>query len=132
MRLELVRSARRRQRSQSPPASGAAVHRGVCLSQERTRPLGPLPHRVALLGQRPFDNVADYNGYTMSSGIYSLDNGPRPSPASTRIRRPVTVSREGTFWPGHGAVLRGGRARERQGRDDHDTGYRFASPNATG
>jgi MSHA pilin protein MshD len=120
----------------SPPASGAACTGGVGSSQDKNGgTLGPVPATESRFSASdPFDNVADYNGYTMSSGIYSLDNGTTPITGLDAYSATVTVSREGTvFGLANGAVLRVDVLVSGKGETITITGYRFRhSPNATG
>jgi len=120
----------------NPPASGAACTGGVAGSQDKNGgALGPLPATESRFSATdPFDNVADYNGYTMNSGIYSLDNGTTPVAGLGAYSATVTVSRAGAvFGIANGAVLRVDVLVSGKGETITLTGYRFRhSPNATG
>jgi MSHA pilin protein MshD len=120
----------------TPPASGAACTGGVANSQDRNGgALGPQPATESRLSPTdPFDNVADYHGYTMASGIYSLDNGSTPIAGLGAYSASVAVTRAGaTFGLAAGAVLRVDVLVTGRGESITLTGYRFRhSPNATG
>lgn len=118
------------------PTSGASCTGGVGNSQDKNgSTLGPQPATESRFSSTdPFDNVADYNGYSMSSGIYSMDNGSTPVAGLSAYSATVTVSRAGTvFGLAAGAVLRVDVLVTGQGESITLTGYRFRhSPNATG
>jgi len=82
----------------APPASTAACTGGAAASEDRGGgPLGPQPGSESRFSATdPFDNVADYAGYTMNSGIYSLDNGAAPIAGLGAYSASVTVTRAGT------------------------------------
>lgn len=120
----------------TPPSSGASCTGGAANSQDKGGgALGPQP---AVEGRfsvnNPFDNVADYNGYAMSSGIYSLDNGSTPITGLGDYAATVTVSRAGSvFGLANDAVLRVDVLVSGKGETITLTGYRFRhSPNGTG
>ncbi|RQP25315.1 type IV pilus modification PilV family protein [Piscinibacter terrae] len=118
------------------PTSGASCTGGVGNSQDKNGgTLGPQPSTESRFSSTdPFDNVADYNGYSMSSGIYSMDNGSTPVTGLSSYSATVTVSRAGTvFGLAAGAVLRVDVLVTGKGESITLTGYRFRhSPNATG
>lgn len=120
----------------NPPSSGASCTGGVAASQDKNGgTLGPVPAtETRFSGTDPFDNVADYNGYAMSSGIYSQDNGSTPIAGLDSYSASVTVSRAGTvFGLANGAVLRVDVLVTGKGESITLTGYRFRhSPNAAG
>jgi MSHA pilin protein MshD len=64
----------------APPASTADCTGGAAGSQDNGGgALGPQPATESRFSATdPFDNVADYNGYSMVNGIYSLDDGALP------------------------------------------------------
>ena len=120
----------------NPPASGASCTGGVAASQDKNGgTLGPLPATESRFSATdPFDNVADYNGYAMASGIYSQDNGTTPIAGLGSYSASVTVSRAGAvFGLANGAVLRVDVLVSGKGESITLTGYRFRhSPNAAG
>ncbi len=120
----------------NPPTSGASCTGGVAASQDKNGgTLGPVPATESRFSTTdPFDNVADYNGYSMSSGIYSQDNGATPIAGLGSYSATVTVTRAGgTFGLAAGAVLRVDVLVTGKGESITLTGYRFRhSPNATG
>lgn len=120
----------------NPPTSGASCTGGVAASQDKNGgTLGPLPATESRFSSTdPFDNVADYNGYSMASGIYSQDNGATPIAGLGSYSATVTVTRAGaTFGLAAGAVLRVDVLVTGKGESITLTGYRFRhSPNATG
>jgi len=120
----------------NPPTSGASCTGGAAVSQDKNGgTLGPVPATESRFSSTdPFDNVADYNGYTMSSGIYSQDNGATPIAGLGSYSATVTVTRAGgTFGLAAGAVLRVDVLVTGKGESITLTGYRFRhSPNATG
>ncbi len=82
----------------SPPTSSASCTGGAANSEDNNGgTLGPKPATETRLSNTdPFDNVADYNGYTMTSGIYSIDD---PATAITGLEKysaAVSVTRAGT------------------------------------
>jgi MSHA pilin protein MshD len=81
----------------APPASTAACTGGAAASEDRGGgALGPQPGSESRFSATdPFDNVADYAGYAMSSGIYSLDNGATPIAGLGAYSAAVTVTRAG-------------------------------------
>lgn len=82
----------------APPASTAACSGGAAASEDHGGgALGPQPGSESRFSATdPFDNVADYAGYAMSSGIYSLDNGATPIAGLGAYSASVTVTRAGT------------------------------------
>jgi MSHA pilin protein MshD len=120
----------------NPPTSGASCTGGVGASQDKNGgTLGPLPATESRFSSTdPFDNVADYNGYSMAAGIYSQDNGSAPIAGLGSYSATVTVTRAGgTFGLAAGAVLRVDVLVTGKGESITLTGYRFRhSPNATG
>ena len=81
----------------SPPTSTAQCTGGAALSEDRGGgSLGPQPATENRFSATdPLDNVADYNGYAMNSGIYSLDDGSTPVPGLESYAATVTVTRAG-------------------------------------
>jgi MSHA pilin protein MshD len=81
----------------SPPASTAACTGGAAASEDGGGgPLGPRPGTERRFSASdPFDNVADYAGYAMNAGIYSLDNGAVPIAGLGAYSASVTVTRAG-------------------------------------
>jgi MSHA pilin protein MshD len=122
--------------SATPPASTAACTGGAAASQDKGgAALGPQPASEGRFNTTdPFDNVADYNGYSMAAGIYSLDNGATPVAGLGGYSASVTVSRAGAaFGLANDAVLRVVVQVTGQGESITLTGYRFRyAPNATG
>jgi MSHA pilin protein MshD len=120
----------------TPPSSGASCTGGVGASQDKNGgTLGPVPATESRFSSTdPFDNVADYNGYAMASGIYSQDNGATPIAGLSAYAATVTVTRDGgTFGLPAAAVLRVDVLVTGKGESITLTGYRFRhSPNATG
>jgi MSHA pilin protein MshD len=82
----------------APPASTAACTGGAAASEDSAGgPLGPRPASEGrFTATDPFDNVADYAGYAMNAGIYSLDNGATPIAGLGAYSAAVTVTRAGT------------------------------------
>ncbi len=82
----------------APPASTAACTGGAAASQDRGGgPLGPQPASESRFSASdPFDNVADYAGYAMNAGIYSIDNGATPIAGLAGYSAAVTIVRAGT------------------------------------
>lgn len=120
----------------TPPTSGASCTGGAVNSQDKNGgTLGPQPSTESRFSSTdPFDNVADYNGYTMSSGIYSMDNGSTPIAGLSPYSAAVSVSRAGAMFglPAN-AVLQVDVVVTGKGESITLTGYRFRhSPNATG
>ena len=120
----------------TPPASTAACTGGAAGSQDKGgSTLGPQPGTEGRFNPTdPLDNVADYNGYTMNSGIYGLDNGATPVAALAAYSASVTVTRAGTvFSLPNDAVLRVDVRVTGRGETITLTGYRFRyAPNSTG
>jgi MSHA pilin protein MshD len=120
----------------TPPASTAACTGGAAGSQDKGGgALGPQPGSEGRFNNTdPLDNVADYNGYTMSAGIYSLDNGATPVAGLGSYSASVTVSRAGTtFSLPADAVLRVDVTVTHNGESITLTGHRFRyAPNSTG
>ena len=118
------------------PASTAACTGGAAGSQDKGGgALGPQPGTETRFNNAdPLDNVGDYNGYTMASGIYSLDNGAAPLAGLGAYSATVSVSRSGaTFGLASDAVLRIVVQVSGQGESITLTGYRFRyAPNASG
>jgi MSHA pilin protein MshD len=120
----------------APPASTAACTGGVAASEDNGGALGPQPpSETRFSATDPFDNVADYNGYSMSSGIYSLDNGTTPIAGLGAYSAAVSVSRAGLALalPSDGEALRVDVTVTVGNEAITLTGYRLRhSPNATG
>jgi MSHA pilin protein MshD len=120
----------------SPPASTGACTGGAAGSQDKGgSTLGPQPGTESRFSNTdPLDNVADYNGYTMNSGIYSLDNSATPVAGLGNYTASVSVTRSGTtFGLTSDAVLRVVVQVNGQGESITLTGYRFRyAPNTTG
>ncbi|MBT9526408.1 MAG: prepilin-type N-terminal cleavage/methylation domain-containing protein, partial [Rhizobacter sp.] len=121
----------------TPPASTAACTGGVAGSQDggNSGLLGPQPASEGRFNNTdPLDNVSDYNGYAMPSGIYGLDDGSTVVPGLGGYAATVTVSRAGAgFGLADDAVLRIVVQVTRQGDSVSLTGYRFRyAPNTTG
>lgn len=120
----------------APPASTAACTGGVSGSEDGGGGLGPQPPSESRFSATdPFDNVADYNGYSMSSGIYSLDNGTTPIAGLGAYSAAVSVSRAGLALalPSDGEALRVDVTVTVGNEAITLTGYRMRhSPNATG
>ena len=120
----------------TPPSASASCTGGAAASEDKAgAALGPQPAgETRFSGSNPFDNVADYNGYTMSSGIYSQDNGTTPIAGLSAYSAGVSVTRAGAaFGLPNDAVLRVDVQVTRAGETVTLTGYRFRhSPNATG
>jgi len=113
----------------TPPASGAAC----TTPQDDGGALGPRPGTESRSsGTDPFDNVADYHGFTMNAGITSLDGIAFPELGDYAAS--VTVTRAGAvFGLANDAVLRVDVLVTGRGQNITLTGYRFRhSPNATG
>lgn len=117
----------------TPPSSGASCTGGAANSQDKGGgTLGPQPASESRASSTdPFDNVADYNGFTMSS-ITSLDG--TAFPELSAYSASVSVTRAGTvFGLANDAVLRVDVTVSGRGETITLTGYRFRhSPNATG
>ena len=121
----------------NPPTSTAQCTGGATLSEDRGGGgLGPQPaSENRFSGTDPLDNVADYNGYAMSSGIYSLDDGSTPVPGLEAYSAAVTVTRAGLALglADNADALRVDVLVTGRGESITLTGYRLRhSPNATG
>lgn len=120
----------------NPPTSTASCTGGAAGSQDKGgATLGPQPATESRFSMTdPFDNVADYNGYAMNSGIYSLDDGATAIAGLGAYRASVTVTRAGTLFSlPNDAVLRVDVSVTGRGESITLTGYRFRYvPNATG
>lgn len=120
----------------TPPTSTAVCTGGAAGSQDRGGgALGPQPGSESRFDNAdPLDNVADYNGYTMAAGIYSLDDGSTPVAGLGAYSANVSVSRAGaSFGLPADAVLRVVVQVTHQGDSVSLTGYRFRyAPNSTG
>ena len=81
----------------TPPASTAACTGGAAGSQDNGGgALGPKPaSETRFSSTNPFDNVADYNGYSMPSGIYGFDDATTPIAGLAAYSASVTVTRSG-------------------------------------
>lgn len=81
----------------NPPTSTASCTGGAGGSQDSGGgPLGPQPPSESRFSPtNPFDNVADYNGYQMLSGIYSLDDPATPISGLGAYTASVSVTRAG-------------------------------------
>lgn len=113
----------------TPPASSAAC----TIPQDDGGALGPRPPGESRSSAGdPFDNVADYHGFTMNAGITSLDGTAFPELGDYAAS--VTVTRAGAlFGLANDAVLRVDVLVTGRGQNITLTGYRFRhSPNATG
>jgi MSHA pilin protein MshD len=119
----------------TPPTGTAACTGGAAGSQDRGGgALGPQPGSESRFDNAdPFDNVADYQGYTMAAGIYGLDNGSTPVAGLGAYSANVSVSRAGaSFGLPADAVLRVVVQVTHQGDSVSLTGYRFRyAPNST-
>ena len=121
----------------APPASTAACSGGTAASQDRGGgPLGPQPASESRFSATdPFDNVADYAGYAMTGGIYSLDNGATPIAGLGAYSASITVTRAGTALglPSDADALRVDVLVSGRGETITLTGYRLRhSPTAAG
>ena len=121
----------------SPPTSTAQCTGGAALSEDRGGgALGPQPATENRFSATdPLDNVADYNGYAMNAGIYSLDDGSTPVPGLEAYSAAVTVTRAGLALglPNDAEALRVDVLVTGRGESITLTGYRLRhSPNATG
>jgi MSHA pilin protein MshD len=120
----------------APPASTADCTLNAAGSQDKGGgALGPQPATERrFLDTDPFDNVADYNGYQMPGGIYSLDDGSAPIPGLDAYSASITVTRTGVlFGLPDDAALRVDVLVTGKGESITLTGYRLRhSPNATG
>jgi MSHA pilin protein MshD len=120
----------------TPPASGADCTGGAANSQDKGGgALGPQPStesRFSLID--PFDNVADYHGYSMGPGIYSLQDGGTPIAGLSDYSASIAVTRSGAvFGLADDAVLRVDVLVTGRGETITLSGYRFRhSPNVTG
>lgn len=121
----------------APPASTAACTGGAAASEDKGGgALGPQPATETRFSPiDPFDNVADYNGYTMNSGIYGLDNGATPIAGLDSFSATVTVTRAGAALglADDADALRVDVLVTGKGESIALTGYRLRhSPNSTG
>lgn len=121
----------------APPASTAACTGGAAASEDSGGgPLGPRPASESRFSATdPFDNVADYAGYAMNGGIYSLDNGAVPIAGLGTYSATVTVTRAGAALglASDGDALRVDVLVSGRGETITLTGYRLRhSPAATG
>ena len=121
----------------TPPTSTAACTGGAAASEDRGgAPLGPTPATESRFSAtEPFDNVADYAGYAMNGGIYSLDNGATPIAGLGAYSAAVTVTRAGISLglPSDADALRVDVLVSGRGETITLTGYRLRhSPAATG
>jgi MSHA pilin protein MshD len=118
----------------TPPASGAACTGGSANSQDKGGgPLGPQPATESRASATdPFDNVADYNGFSMGPGITAVDG--TPVGALNDYAASVSVQRDGaSFGLAADAVLRVDVLVTGRGQSITLTGWRFRhSPQATG
>ena len=87
---------------------------------------GPMPtSETRYSSATPFDNVADYGGFTMNP-IYSVDDGTNAVPGLTGYTASVAVTRVGTsFGLANDAVLRIAVRVVRAPADVTLVGYRF-------
>ena len=117
----------------TPPASGAACTGGNANSQDKGGgALGPQPATETRSSTTdPFDNVADYHGYSMAAIV---DTSGAAVAALAAYSASVSVSRAGAvFGLAADAVLRVDVLVTGRGETITLTGYRFRhSPNATG
>lgn len=121
----------------APPASTAACTGGTAASEDSGGgPLGPQPASESRFSATdPFDNVADYAGYSMNAGIYSLDNGAVPIGGLGGYSASVTVTRAGAALglASDADALRVDVLVSGRGESITLTGYRLRhSPAATG
>ena len=121
----------------NPPTSTAQCTGGAALSEDRGGgALGPQPATENRFSATdPLDNVADYNGYAMNAGIYSLDDGSTPVPGLEAYSAAVTVTRAGLALglSSDAEALRVDVHVTGRGESITLTGYRLRhSPNATG
>ncbi|HWK82393.1 MAG TPA: hypothetical protein VNS61_01540 [Caldimonas sp.] len=121
----------------APPTSTAACTGGAAASEDSGGgPLGPQPVSESRFSATdPFDNVADYAGYAMNSGIYSLDNGATPIAGLGAYSALVTITRAGTSLglPSDAEALRIDVLVSGRGETITLTGYRLRhSPAAIG
>jgi MSHA pilin protein MshD len=81
----------------SPPTSTASCTGGAAASEDSNGgTLGPQPaSETRFSATDPFDNVADYNGYAMNAGIYSLDDSSMPIPGLEAYTASISVTRAG-------------------------------------
>lgn len=84
----------------TPPSSTAGCTGGAAGSQDRGGgTLGPQPASESRFSNTdPYDNVADYHGYTMTGGIYSLDNGATPVAGLAGYSASVSITRAGASF----------------------------------
>jgi MSHA pilin protein MshD len=121
----------------APPTSTAACTGGAAASEDNGGGLlGPRPASESRFSATdPFDNVADYAGYAMNGGIYSLDNGATPIAGLGAYSASVTVTRAGTSLglASDAEALRVDVLVSGRGETITLTGYRLRhSPAATG
>jgi MSHA pilin protein MshD len=119
------------------PASTAACTGGAAASEDSNGgTLGPQPSGESRFSASdPFDNVADYNGYTMNAGIYSLDDSSMPIPGLEAYSASISVSRAGLALglASDDEALRVDVRVSGRSQTVLLTGYRLRhSPNATG
>lgn len=118
----------------SPPTSTASCTGGVAASQDNGGgTLGPKPPSESRgSASDPYDNVADYNGYTTGAGISGFDGV--AIGALGGYTASVNVSRAGSvFGLAADAVLRIDVLVSGRGESITLTGYRFRhSPTSTG
>ncbi|HEX6708460.1 MAG TPA: prepilin-type N-terminal cleavage/methylation domain-containing protein [Albitalea sp.] len=118
----------------TPPASSAACTGGATSSQDKGGgALGPQPGTESRgSATDPFDNVADYNGFSMGPGI--VTHAGAAVAGLEAYSASVTVTRSGaTFGLAADAVLRIDVQVSGRGETITLTGWRFRhSPNATG
>jgi len=118
----------------TPPASSAACTGGAANSQDKGGgALGPQPATESRgSATDPFDNVADYHGFSMGPGIVS--HGGAAVAGLEAYSASVNVTRAGaTFGLPADAVLRVDVQVSGRGETITLSGYRFRhSPNATG
>ena len=121
----------------NPPASTAACTGGAAASEDAGGgALGPQPPSESRFSATdPFDNVADYNGYTMNAGIYSLDQPAVAIAGLEAYSASVSVTRAGLAL-GLASDAEALRVDVRVSHGNETillTGYRLRhSPNATG
>jgi len=117
----------------TPPSSSAGCTGGTAGSQDQGGgTLGPQPAAESRTSAtNPFDNVADYHGFTMN-GLSGLDGVALPTLVDFSAR--VDVQRDGaTFGLPADAVLRVDVKVSGRGQAITLSGWRFRhSPNATG
>ena len=122
----------------SPPTSTAGCSGGAAGSQDNNGgTLGPKPATETRFSTGdPFDNVADYHGYAMSSGIWALDGSGNVVLVSGlgAYSASVSVARAGAvFGLADDEVLQIDVLVSGAGQSITLTAYRFRhSPNASG